>query len=104
MRIETISAIVVAVVAVISLLMNMHDKHPHLLKEILMSLFNGIPFGFIPHHLPTAIILFVLTRIIDIYKNAHKPNLCLVDVYWTMASLCLHSGIFAVFVVFIHSK
>lgn len=101
MKVETIAAIIVAVVAVLSLLLNLYEKHKRLLKAILEAIASGLPFGFIPYNLIVAVILFAIVRAYDIFKDARKPNLSVSDAFVTMGLLCLHSGVFAAFVVYV---
>ena len=101
MKIEVISSVIAAIVAVITLLLNLHDKHPRLLKGIVFSLLDGLPFGLIPHCLPAAIILFTIVRLFAVYREARKPNLCIYDVFVTMGALFFMSGFFAAVVAFI---
>lgn len=88
-------------VAVVTLLITLHDKHPHLFQNLLESIFNGIPFVFIANYLPIAIALFTANRIYFLYKESKRPNISTVDVYWTLANLYLLTGIFATIVAWI---
>lgn len=101
MRIEAISAIIVATVSVLSFGMKLHEKRPRSIKKVLEALLNAVPFVFVSIHLATAILLFTLVRIYDIYNDARNPNPRIADVFWTMAMLCVQSGIFFAFVVFV---
>jgi hypothetical protein len=101
MRIEAISTVVVAVVAVLSLLLNLYEKHKRLLGAILEAIAIGLPFGFVPHNLIVAVILFAIVQAYGILKDSRKPNLSVSDAFVTMGLLCLHSGTFAAFVVYV---
>ena len=95
MTIEATSSLICAGAAVATLLIKLRDKHPRIFKNIIESIIESIPFGVIPYHMTIAIALFTIVRIYELYKEAHKPNLCTIDAYWSLAALCLHTGFFA---------
>lgn len=101
MTTEEASSLICAGVAVATLLIKLHDKHPRLFKNIIESIIEGIPFGVIPYHMPIAIALFTVVRIYELYKEAHKTNLCTIDAYWSLSALCLHTGFFATVAVWL---
>ena len=101
MTLETMAAVVGAIAAVLSLGLKLYEKYPRFLRACIESLVVGIPFYFIPRHLIIAIILFTLNETYNIFKEARKPNLSVVDAFCAMGLLCLHSGVFAAFVVYV---
>ena len=105
MKAEAIAATVVASVTVLSFLLKLHDRNPQVfvkyLKTAIEAFLEAIPFGFIPYHLPSAIILFTVTRVFCLYKAARNPNITVHDAFWAMAMLCIQSGIFAATVILV---
>lgn len=95
MTLETGAQLVGIAVGVITLLVTLHDKHPRLFRNILESIFAGIPFGLLLSHLPIAIVLFTVKQLYDLYKEAKKPSVSIIDVYWSLAALCLNTCLFA---------
>lgn len=101
MTISTLAEVTVAVIAVLTFVIKLYKSDPQILRALIESLVAGVPYFFIPRNLIIAIILFTLFETYSILKDVRKPGLSVVDAYCATGLLCLHSGIFAAFVVYV---